>query len=45
MRVETSADSIAALDHNAVGIGMQEFVIEEDGPLSVVHLSVTMCHE
>ena len=44
-KIEASPDRVAAVDHNTVDIGMQEFIIEKDGPLSVEDFSMTMRHE
>jgi hypothetical protein len=44
-RIETAPNPITAVNHNAMDIGLQEFVIENDCPLGVIQFSVTMRHE
>ena len=43
MREKTSPDAIATFDGHSVLVCFQEFIVENDRPLSVVHFSVAMC--
>jgi hypothetical protein len=44
-RIETASNPVATVDHNTVHISLQEFIIENDCPLSVVDFSMTVRHE
>ena len=47
MRIETEPNPVTTVDHNTVTVNVriQEFVIKDDRPLSMIEFSVTMRHE
>jgi len=45
MTIETVPTPITTINHNVMNVRLQEFVIKNDRPLSMIEFPVTMCHE
>jgi len=44
-RVKTAPEVITTLNRDSMPVRFQELIIENDGPLSMVHFSVTIAHK
>ena len=44
-RVKTARIAVTTLDHHSMFVCSQEFIVEDDRPLSMVHLPIAMAHK